>query len=148
MLMLLFGNQISSLQPLGLMIVQFLHLGQMTRYREIEWEVRGCQDDLADWLGWVPKHFAFPYGLAHNIRPRVIQYLYDHGFASYCSATGGYNIPKSKAFHLKRFHGDPLGKRVPNWLSYDPRWIFANSEFEYVPFERPQSSPGTQAINS
>lgn len=111
-------------------------LGTITRYKDIEWELRGCRDDLADWLGTIPRHFAFPYGQKRNIRPRVIQYLHDNHFASYSSALGGYNFPQSNAFHIKRFHADPLLRRVKNWLTFDPRWILATPDFEYTPFER------------
>jgi len=113
-------------------------MGTISRESELELEIRGSRDDLADWTGKEPRHFAFPFGLPENLNPRAIQYLYDTGFESYASAMGGYNFPIGDAFHLKRFHGDPVALRLQNWLSYDPRWIFHVSEFEYVPFQRKQ----------
>lgn len=112
-------------------------LGVFSQHSDIEYEVRGSREDLADWIGREPKHFAFPFGLQAQMNPRVIQYIHDQRFLSYCSAYGGYNLPiASDAFHLKRFHGDPRLARIQNWLSYDPRWIYAKTDFEFVPLDR------------
>lgn len=112
-------------------------LGPFSQYRDIDFEIRGSRDDLANWTGREPEHFAFPFGQVENLNPRVIQYLYDERYRSYCSAYGGYNFPfDSNPFHLKRFHGDPILPRVQNWLSCDPRWIYAPSKFNYEPIVR------------
>ena len=105
-------------------------LGELTR------EIRGAREDLAEWLGTVPNHFAFPFGLAHNVTPRAIQFLHDERFHSYSTASGGYNFPLDGSFHLRRFHGDPILDRIFNWLSFDPRWIYGAGDPEYIPYHR------------
>lgn len=117
-------------------------LGTFRRRSEIELEVRGAREDLAQWIGKQPRYFAFPFGLHHNLNSRVIQYLCDEAFSGFCSAYGGYNVPKDNAFHLRRFHADALLSRVRNWLTLDPRWLFAPPEYEYVPFVRPEDAAG------
>ena len=113
-----------------------LDFAKHTPLNEIEYEVRGCRDDLADWIGYEPQHFAFPFGRHEQLNARVIQYIHDHQFKSYSSAYGGYCYPlRNNAFHLKRFHGDPRLARVQNWLSLDPRWVYTSHDYEYVPFQ-------------
>lgn len=112
-------------------------LGTGIQYQDLEYEIRGSQDDLAEWLGTPPQHFAFPYGQLEQMNPRAIQYVFDQGFQSYSSAYGGFNQPlRDSGFHLKRFHGDPNFARLRNWISGDPRWLLGHAEFEYVPFQR------------
>ena len=117
-------------------------IGRLTRHSELEYEIRGSREDLWDWIGYQPRHFAFPFGLKDNIPPRAIQFVHDEGFDSYCSAQGGYNFPTlDDAFHFRRFHGDPVYARVINWLSFDPRWIYATPDFEYRPIKRRSNRP-------
>ena len=115
------------------------NIGKLTELADIEYEIRGSREDLAEWIGYQPRHFAFPYGLAANLSDQAIQFLHDEGFESYCTAYGGYNFPQTHSpFHLRRFHGDPVLSRVKNWLSLDPRWMFAPPEASYVPIEQSQ----------
>lgn len=117
-------------------------LGVTAQFSDMEFEIRGSRDDIANWIGKRPEHFAFPFGQHHHISPRAIQYVFDLGFQSYCSAYGGFNLPlRNRGFHLKRFHGDPKFSRLRNWVSGDPRWLCGRSEFEYVPFEGNRSTP-------
>lgn len=111
-------------------------VGNIRHLTELEHEIKGARHDLASWIGYEPAHFAFPYGKHHNMSPRSIQFLHDEGFRSYCSAYGGYNFPGDGSFHLKRFHGDPILSRIKNWLTLDPRWVYARPEYEYIPFQR------------
>ena len=112
-------------------------IGVGAHMSDVEFEIRGSRDDIADWLGKPPDHFAFPYGQHEHMSPRAIQYAYDLGFHSYSSAYGGFNRPLcDHGFHVKRFHGDPNFARLRNWVSGDPRWLYGREEFEYVPFER------------
>ena len=108
-------------------------MGKVLDPNEMDSELGGARRDLENWLGFAPKHFAFPYGMRSNMTTMSIQYLWDHGFSSYCSAYGGYNFPINEAFHFKRFHADPCLARMQNWLSFDPRWMRKKAEFEYTP---------------
>lgn len=108
-------------------------MGKLEQLEEIRDEIDGARKDLEAWTGKTPQHFAFPYGLHCNMTPAAIQHIYDADFSSYCSAYGGYNFPFDGAFHLKRFHGDPCMARMRNWLSFDPRWVYAKPEEEYLP---------------
>lgn len=119
-------------------------MGRVRRQSELELEIGGARKDITDWLGSEPNHFAFPYGLKTNLTPRAIQYVYDEGFASYCTAYGGYNFPFNGCFHMKRFHGDPVIPRVQNWLSLDPRWVYASQDYEYIPFQRSRNQKRTR----
>lgn len=121
-------------------------LGKSHHPREIESEICGAREDIADWIGSEPRHFAFPYGLPHNLGPSAIQRVHDSGFTSYCSAYGGYNFPYHGTFHLRRFHGDPVLSRVQNWLTLDPRWVYARPDHEYLPFPRPSKPRSTSAV--
>ena len=112
------------------------NVADLRRVKEIEPEICGARDDLAEWIGDRPRHFAFPFGLRHNVSSRSIQLLYDEGFSSYASAYGGYNFPFDDAFHLKRFDGDPNFHRVRNWLSLDPRWVYAQRDHHHRPIQR------------
>ena len=124
------------------------NVAELRRRSELELEIRGAREDLEDWIGSQPQHFAFPFGLPQHVTSRAIQYIHDEGFGSYTTARGGYNFPFDGAFHLKRFHGDPNFHRVRNWLGLDPRWVYAPSEYEYVPFDRPSSDKSTTAAAS
>lgn len=116
-----------------------LDIGQIRSQADMKYELFGAREDLANWIGRVPGHFAFPFGLLHNITPRAIQFLHDEGFESYVSAYGGYKFPMSNGFHLRRFHGDPNLERVKNWLSLDPRWVYERPHYEYEPIHRSPS---------
>lgn len=124
-------------------------IGQLKHHSDVDLEIRGAREELASWIGKQPRHFAFPFGQVSNMPHRAIQYVYDQRFKSYCSAHGGYNWPLlGSSFHLRRFHGDPILARVKNWLSYDPRWVYSASEFEYTPFDRTQKSTTQLATNT
>ena len=104
--------------------------------QQIEYEIRGSRDDIANWTGKQPQHFAFPFGHREHLSPRAIQYVYDQGFRSYCSSYGGFQLPlKDDCFHLKRFPGERQFAQIRTWISGDPRWLYRRSEFEYVPFD-------------
>ena len=104
--------------------------------RQIEYEIRGSRDDIADWTGRQPQHFAFPFGQRDDLSPRAIQYVYDQNFRSYCSSYGGFHLPLiADGFHLKRFSGNCQFAQFRNRIAGDPRWLYRRSEFEYVPFD-------------
>jgi len=111
-------------------------LGQVRIQRDLNYELLGAREDLTNWIGSRPRHFAFPFGLPHNMTPRAIQFLHDEGFESYASAHGGYKFPTSSGFHLRRFNADPNLERVKNWLSLDPRWVYERPQYEYEPIHR------------
>lgn len=112
------------------------NVAQLNSKNEFDYEIKGSRNDLAEWTGKLPQHFAFPFGLPEHLSPSSIQYLADEGFSSYCSASGGFNSPYQDSFHLRRFHADPVLPRLKNWLSLDPRWVWATPEWEYTPFDR------------
>lgn len=123
-------------------------MGKVTDLSAIEYEIGGARDDLTQWTGTQPIHFAFPFGMPMNMTPKAIQYVADQGFASYSSAHGGYNFPFRDSFHLRRFHGDPMLARMKNWLSLDPRWIWRQSELDYIPFTRPHAETASDVAGS
>lgn len=98
-------------------------LGPITDPAKLRDEIAGSRADLQDWLGVPVRYFAFPYGQVANLNATAIDVIRATGFAGFCSAYGGYNVPDDDSFHLQRMHGDPNFARFKNWLTCDPRWM-------------------------
>lgn len=94
---------------------------QLAKIETIRREVVDGKDQVEQMIGKPVRYFAFPYGLPEHLTQAAIDVVYEAGFAGFCSAFGGYNLPGRDAFHIRRFHGDPEFSRLINWLSFDPR---------------------------
>jgi hypothetical protein len=79
-----------------------------------------AKDELEQMIGRAIRYFAFPYGMPEQLTEEAIEVVQEAGFAGFCSAFGGYNLPGRDAFHIRRCHGDPEFSRFVNWLSFDP----------------------------
>ena len=111
---------------------------------QLEDEIRGSQQDLADALGVRVRYFAFPYGLPNNMSTEAFRVAFAAGFEGVCSAYGGYNFPGDDAFHIRRFHGDREMVRFKNWLSIDERKLVGGPVF--IPGDYRQPSPQEEAV--
>lgn len=109
-------------------------LGKIADEVQLRDEIVGGRDDLEQALGIEIHHFAFPYGLHKNLNTAAFRIAEDAGFASVCSAYGGYNLPGDDAFHLQRIHADPEIVRLKNWLTVDPRKVRRTERFSYDHF--------------
>jgi peptidoglycan/xylan/chitin deacetylase (PgdA/CDA1 family) len=89
------------------------------------------KDRLEQMIGKSVRYFAFPYGLAAQLKPMVIDAVYRAGFEGFCSAFGGYNVIGQDWFHIRRFHGDPEFSRLVNWASFDPRKVDREPFIDY-----------------
>ena len=114
-------------------------LGQVTRASVLEEEVIGSKHDLEQALGRPVRYFAFPFGQRHNITREAMRLARKAGYDGACSAFGGYNVFGDDAFHLLRFHGDPIMLRLKNWLTVDPR--HASGSVAFPPRLGPASEP-------
>jgi peptidoglycan/xylan/chitin deacetylase (PgdA/CDA1 family) len=93
-------------------------------------EIVGSIDDIEKWTGRRPRSFAFPYGQTANFTPQAMRVARDAGIRVVCSAYGAYNQPHQVAeelgaFHLRRIHADREWVRFVNWMTFDPRKLFA-----------------------
>jgi hypothetical protein len=86
----------------------------------------------------------FPYGLHQNLSGLAIETARKIGYASVCSAYGGYNFPGDDAFHLQRIHADPETIRLKNWLTVDPRKLALVRRF--IPDEKQDVSQPVEAL--
>ncbi len=93
-------------------------------------EIAGSKRELEQITGRAVHHFAFPYGQHDNLSPAAFRVAYEAGFATACSAYGGYNFPGDDPFHVRRFHADPEFMRFKNWLTIDPRKLQRVAEFD------------------
>jgi peptidoglycan/xylan/chitin deacetylase (PgdA/CDA1 family) len=108
-------------------------LGAITNPRQLESEVIGSVKDLEDMTGMPVRYFAFPYGQRNNLNPVVFSLAREHGLLGICSAYGAYNKPGDDPFHLQRIHADNDLLRFKNWLTVDPRKLFAPKYDYHVP---------------
>lgn len=97
---------------------------------ELRKEIAGSKRDLEAILGKSVNHFAFPYGLHHNMTSAGFRIAYEAGFTGICSAYGAYNMPGDDSFHIQRIHGDPQWSRFINWLTVDPRKIYKQRPYD------------------
>lgn len=97
-------------------------LGQSLSEAELREEIVGARDALEAMVGSPLRYFAFPFGQTANVSQAAVEKVQEAGYAGWCSAFGGYNLPGRASRHLLRFHGDPSLSRLANWLTIDPRW--------------------------
>ena len=87
--------------------------------KTIHAEIVDAKRELEQMIGREVRYFAFPYGLPDQLTQAAIEAVHEAGFAAFCSAYGGYNLPGGDPFHIRRFHGDPDFARFRNWVSFD-----------------------------
>ena len=96
-------------------------LGKCTRIEQLIDEIVTSAAELGAVLNEPLVDFAFPFGQPANLHPMAFEICRQAGFRSVSSAYGERNYRGGDAFHLRRFHADPLLVRMQNWLTGDPR---------------------------
>jgi peptidoglycan/xylan/chitin deacetylase (PgdA/CDA1 family) len=102
------------------------NLGQIHDRKRLEYEIVTARQELAQAIGQRVRYFAFPFGLLQDLNPIAFELARDAGYEAVCSAYGGYNWPSGDAFHLRRIHGDQQSIRIKNWVTLDPRKVWAD----------------------
>ncbi|MGC4006152.1 MAG: polysaccharide deacetylase family protein [Pirellulales bacterium] len=95
-------------------------MGKIHDPRLIREEISVCGDELEQMIGKPVRHFAFPYGMPHNMTEAAFRIAREHGYETVASAYGDYNYVGDDGFHIRRVHPDDLGV-LKNWATFDPR---------------------------
>lgn len=85
----------------------------------IENEIFSAHAELTACIEKPIRYFAVPFGTEAQLRPAVINAVYQLGMSGFCSAYGAYNLPGRDAFHIRRIHGDTDFNRFKNWIYFD-----------------------------
>ena len=106
-------------------------LGASTDSAWLDDEIEGSKHDLESWIGRKVRYFAFPFGLPENTSPEAFAAVKRAGFSGVCTAYGAYNLPSETkspwgAMHLRRIHADAEWTRFINWMTFDPRKLWAD----------------------
>lgn len=90
---------------------------------ELAREMTESKHILEDLTGRPVRALAVPVGQPRQMTSYVFQMALEAGYTCICSAYGGYNIPGSHRFHIRRFHGDDALIRLVNRVTIDPRIV-------------------------
>ncbi len=91
---------------------------------ELAREITESKHILEDLTGRPVRALAVPFGQPRQMTRHVFQMALEAGYTCICSAYGGYNIPGSHRFHIRRFHGDEALIRLVNRVTIDPRIVW------------------------
>ena len=121
-----------SLFEIGGHTVNHIDLGNYLPIETLNAEIIDDQSQLADWIGYRPRWFAYPYGKPCNISKKSMEYLQESSYEAAFSITPNFITQRHDKYLLPR---DSLSINDPsrlwgNWLSGGYKRSMGNTTYD------------------